>query len=467
MISDSRAARVLRALAPHQRAFVELAAPADRPARMALLAPAGYGKTVAVAATIRQILATQPTARVLIVAPAPLTRWYKASLEEAPELAPLLVDPPQYRHMELSAGKKGNPWAEGRLLLTSPELLLVDRRISDVTAASWDLVVMEDWQFLDRRHRQTLLENLWQAPNVKSFLIETAEIDAGDALTPDAVIINWGTLRQYMPPPTAPLTCTLHEFQLTEPEREVVRVLEAIVRSGNLVGGRSAHIGRLLMRRLHSSLFALEELINRMVAAGEEWDFAEEEDGIDSSYMRSNADSGIRSVPEYRLRDLLPLFEKIERDTKAGVLERLLREAPMNSTRRYVFAEYADTAEYIERYLVARGFNAISLTTRSQDGVRQRMLEVGSSPPGTIYVVSWLAMRGFEFPTADTVVHYDTPDDPNRLALIMSRCLTETEGEPIDSHFLVASDSPTGDKTAETVAAWGAEVRHRRWETLA
>lgn len=443
-------------LAEHQRRFVQLVVAADAPRRLVLVSPPGYGKSTAVAAAVQSVVARRPSARVLVIGPAALLAQWAALIREGTGTDVRLVNAPEYRRLQLRTQPGGNPWATAGVYLTSPEFLRRHERAGEVATVAWDLVVVEELHLFQAGMRRELLRRLWAAPAIRQIVATTPAAAAVHDEAREAVIVAWDTrvlAEQYAQRIPARVIHG-HTVAFTAEERvfrEAVRALSARASGSE---GQQAPAARVLLQRMSSSLFAVEQTLRRAKAVADAWDPRAE--GPDE-WVTGDADAEGRydARPEWRaegLADALARLEEIESDSKWAVCLQLLRGIASTQGERpvIIYTDFADTAEYLEELVGSRGWPVFVLSGRVPPELRPGVIEEARRTRGAALIVSAAGTQGLELTITDCIVHYDLPADVMRLVQRFSRIERLGIGyEEVHHHMLLQEG---GEEAARLVS---------------
>lgn len=167
-------------LLPHQEDLVATVRAADRPARILLSSPPGYGKATAIAAATRAVLDGLPCqGRALVLGPAGLMAQWQSRLCEDWFGSAVLMDGPTLRRLEAETPADRSPWEEHDCVVASIDFLKRERTREDAALASrWDVVVIDEVHLCsDRSDRGRLARRIWMDRSVPVALACTATPD--------------------------------------------------------------------------------------------------------------------------------------------------------------------------------------------------------------------------------------------------------------------------------------------------
>jgi len=147
-------------LQPHQVSVVHRVV-SNRPHRFLLCDEVGLGKTIEAGMVIKELRARGEAKRVLVIAPATLTRQWQFELKSKfNEVFPILNS--DTVRWVASESRDENPFARYEGVIVSKDWISQPDRASLVTQAAWDLVIVDEAHHA-RRHsnkRQTRLYNV-------------------------------------------------------------------------------------------------------------------------------------------------------------------------------------------------------------------------------------------------------------------------------------------------------------------
>lgn len=425
---EARGAPSSLGLAEHQSRFVELVTGDEGPRRVILVSPPGYGKTTAVAISAKTIAQRAPSARVLIIAPRMLLPQLAAVFQEGTGPEVHVVDAPVYRRLQLRTPAGGNPWSGPGVYLTSPEFMRVANRSAEASNLEWDLVMFDEVQLYGGGSKGELLDLFWRSPTARRV---TATVSLPDTLDEaswaDAVVVRWDAqvltaLHQQRVPHRV---VRVHTFHLTPEERAFQAAVEASVAADSARRDQSGLAADLILQRLRSSPFAIEQTLRRAKTAAAEWEPGDEgpDEWVSADYGGSAGSRAMTGLTAATLNALLAKLDTLERDSKWAACENLLRSI----RREYVglpvvlFTDYADTAEYVAELLTARQWNVLVSTGRVPPEDRAIILDQAEKTPGIVLITTAAASQGAELSFTNQVVHYDVPPDPRRLVMRFAR----------------------------------------------
>lgn len=130
-------------LIPHQLRVAEIAA-SRRPPRLLLADEVGLGKTIEACLVTAQLIASGRARRVLVLVPESLVNQWFVELLRRFNLAFAIFDEERCESIELTE-KGSNPFDDEQLVIASVDWLAShDRRASQLLAAGWDLLLVDE-----------------------------------------------------------------------------------------------------------------------------------------------------------------------------------------------------------------------------------------------------------------------------------------------------------------------------------
>jgi superfamily II DNA/RNA helicase len=206
--------------------------------------------------------------------------------------------------------------------------------------------------------------------------------------------------------------------------------------------------GRLLLRRLDSSMYALEQTLRRLLTVEtfgdtdlNDWpsDAIEEDD--DSTV--ANSVQIDRPAGEH----ILALLEGEASDSKWECCFQLLRSREIGKTcSGIVFTDYADTAAYLDYMARSRALNVFLLTGASTAEQRECVLHQARTNPSLLIVTG--ALEGVDFAFTNQVIHYDVPWNPRAFQQRIGRAERVASQFAVFDHYYILEQSTASDALA-------------------
>jgi len=390
---------------------------AQSKARMLVSLPAGVGKTSMISEVARIRVQQTIEARTLVVTshPALLAQWYESLLEGFPEAVALT--PQTIREIEADTARGANPWMSFRIGIVSLDSIKTPARITEVVAASWDLVVLDETPYSrEESQRGRAARALWTSERAATVLALTNDPHAFLAIADTSMPSVVYTLDPLLVTESTP-DRDIQEIDVprSEPERELHQELARVLRNMKLQVGESPVL-EAVSSRASSSLYSLEQALRRALLSKH----ARLEFGNDGSLQtdQDRTDPVWSETSVVELSGMLALLEDIPQDNKVLACHRLLQQHA-TGVSSVVFTEYAETADYLGTQLEALGWPNIVLTGKVPPGDRARAV-AGAAEQSKTLVTTTTALKGLEF-LAGVCIHYDLPRNPLVMEMRMSR----------------------------------------------
>lgn len=441
-------------LLPHQAALLESFFDPVSKRILLLRSEVGLGKGAALVALVCRLLAEKPTARVLLLLPSALRSQMMKRLHDAG--APgMLVD--RYRFRELLDSTTGTDlWPGGAVAVLSLDFAKqLDIRES-LAESRWDLLIVDEAHSV----RGARAEALRRVGASAGRIVLTTLPDMGlpDAFpAADTTEVEWRRDRlvdHQGTPLYAALRPLLHEvlFSCTAAElslRETVGTLCKGLRGGT---PEQVFSGMVLLRRLDSSLAALEGALQRLAArmmAENDVDQLPESseddvrEGSPNSVVDGAGPEGIAALVERALEQI----EAVAVDSKLSAFGALMNELcrPESAPRRiFAFSDSLATVYYLAAEIEGRetGCQVVQGGMSADD--RQHALSLLLTE-GAILVGTGAGMtEDLNIPEVTDLILYDIPGARVELQRLLGRFDRIGRLSQLDVHVLTPSDRPDG-----------------------
>jgi superfamily II DNA or RNA helicase len=142
---------------------------------------------------------------------------------------------------------------------------------------------------------------------------------------------------------------------------------------------------------------------------------------------------------------------------------------PGNGEQAVVFTEFADTADWLVKRLVASGFSAERYSGRDPHGVRDRIRAEFASRRFQILVSTDAGNEGIDLQTAHVLINWDIPWSLVRLEQRMGRIHRVGQTEAVELYNLVATGTREGDallRLLENLCAAANELDGKMFDSL-
>jgi superfamily II DNA or RNA helicase len=435
-------------LRPHQQELVDQVVNATPPARFLLSSPTGAGKAAALTASAGALRAKRGELRCLVIVPATLAAMWQDQLRRFGGLEAMVMTPQAYRRLQAETGGNVNVWSTVSYVVASIDFLKSDDRMDEVLSAKWDLVI------LDEVHRSTkssqrgdVAEKIWSDSRIPIAAAATAVPNLPEWLALDArtTKVHWSLAALLKEGRVSQRRIHTISYTHSEAERQVAARVDDLVRQ--MPKHQSAQFtAQLLVRRLGSSMFALEQTLRRLLTVEtfgdtdlNDWSADDIGEDADNTEVANSAQID-RPAGEH----ILALLEAEPSDTKWECCFQLLSSRGIGRTcSGIIFTDYADTAEYLEYLAKNRALNVFLLTGASTAEQRERALDQARNTPSLLIATG--ALEGMDIRFTNQVIHYDLPWNPRALEQRIGR--VERVGSQFETfdHYYILEQSAAGD----------------------
>ena len=411
-----------------------------------LTAPPGTGKTYASVAIAAELVARRAK-RMLALPPASLCEEWSERLRDAQsEIPVLLVTRQVFREMEAALPIGQSPWNAENIYVISQDLAKQSDLAKGLSAAEWDLVIVDEAHRFAAPQRAALLNKLISSDLVRRLLLLSATplpaLEPWLRPSPDQqvqfraplVVTNWyGELKNWDGSTVERPRVELSVFSYTRNADEVRCLLRFLGSKKDLETASDGNqfLIQLLTQRASSSLFAFEQSLQRL---GHTLRSAIEGDSVLPAKastvlpeMSSTSEEVGSTVEERRCEwidkpaglaivdQCLSELEMISTDEKLNALRRLIRlivDAECNGNPKIcVISMYADTVLYLHTAIDDCGLPLFKMTGASSYTERQDTVELFLHEGGLILSTDG-ALKGIKMPQVPHVVYYDLPSNP-------------------------------------------------------
>lgn len=433
-------------LRPHQRELVVQVVNATPPARFLLSSPPGAGKVAALAASAGALQAKRGGLRCLAIVPSLLAAMWQDQLKRFGGLEAVVMTPQTYRRLQAETGGNVNVWTTSSCVVASIDFLKSDNRMVEVLAARWDLVILDEVHHCTKSsQRGDVAENIWNSPGVAVAAAATAMPNLPEWLAADArtTRVHW-SLAALLEEGRVPQR-RIHTINYTpsESERQVAAQVAQLVRQMPN-DQRAQFTARLLLRRLGSSMYALEQTLRRLLTVEtfgdtdlNDWSADDIGEDADDAVVTNSVQID-RPAGEH----ILALLESEPSDSKWQCCFQLLSSRDIGKTSSgIIFTDYADTAEYLEYLAKSRALNVFLLTGASTAEQRQRALDQARNAPSLLIATG--ALEGMDIRFTNQVIHYDLPWNPRALEQRIGRVeRVGSQFETFDHYYILEHGAP-------------------------
>jgi superfamily II DNA or RNA helicase len=416
---------------PHQAEFAAKFLAPESPKKHVLVSAPGLGKHFAAATICSHAHATGQAKRILVLTPPTLVgQWYDVIRRGTSDVFVLIVDRRNFREMEADAAE--TPWPATGIVIMSVDFAKQADIGEGLAQTKWDLVVIDEAPNVSLpSQRHILVAGLVESsPDMRVLFLRTAgpvstpEINPNsDRLLCEATTTVWSreSLRDEDGKALLPKVHIEWIFYTRQPDEvKVLSVLQDLLRP---MQASSPGIAKMVMQVASSSLFALEQRLNRMRLRRNELIYGknilvEDDDDLedvaseDSTAISSEADTSVQSEFVDTANRVLQMLDDVETDSKFDkVLELLTSLGLMTSSDRRVciFTRYVDTATYLESALSEHHPEVATLTASLSLSDRAQIVAQFTQTGGILIVAEKMSLQ---IPEVAAVIFYDLPLNP-------------------------------------------------------
>lgn len=117
---------------------------ADGARRILIADDVGLGKTIQTGLAVAELLHSNPSARVLVVAPAALGDQWRTELARRFQIASTLADASTLNRAARAGARGDNPWRRGGVWIASPDFLKQPHVLAPLLLDPWDLIAIDE-----------------------------------------------------------------------------------------------------------------------------------------------------------------------------------------------------------------------------------------------------------------------------------------------------------------------------------
>lgn len=433
----------LRPLLPHQQALVDEFF--NHPTKRGFVAQwsTGLGSTWAMAQIIKNLVAANPSSRVLVLSPKILAEQIHYRLI-AVALNADLIDRYRFRVMEDQVSTAAPIWHEGGIYVLGTDFAKQDDIADSLCSVEWSLLIIPEAHQIRGQKDRLVTRLVETSPASRVLLLTLPGVDN----LPKLGIGQWvkSTVRHSeVVDPTgrrifdlpAPILRSV-EFRLDASESRLQDAVAQAVKALGLNGPMFELFGTSLENAMQSSVSALEEVLHRLRTR-----LAHDSGDNFQGDEPPNDETGADPIPRLQAGDneallvamdrCLAEVESISGDSKLEALMHLLTEAQKsdNSPRATcVLTRYRATLSYIQTALDDLGFATYALNGSLNVGERFKVLEEFKNNKGVLIATTAL-MEGLDMPDVDSLIMYDLPKSRLILQQILARFQWYGRSEPL------------------------------------
>lgn len=450
---------------PHQAEFAAkfLAAGSER--QHLLTSLSGLGKGFVGSAIVGYSATYGQARQILVLAPTALAhQWVEMIRRANPDVLCEFVDRRRLRELDSRQNGTDSVLSHVGVVVMSVDFAKRDDIAEILTQTQWDLLVVDEaHQLAPQTQRQKVVTALLeQCPQMRVLYLHplfqnSAGEEKDNPLFTDIETTVWSreTVRDKDGTPLLPEVQIEWVSHTRQPDE--VALLTQLQESLHVVAGygqQGRFIETLLMKTASSSLFALEQQLNRMrhrrnqIAHGLE-EFLNDSDD-DTNLWSDDTDSD--PTPDFhqhtllkfgdRITALLETLEDVSTDSKLDSLISLLDRLGLfsSSDRRVcIFTSYVATATYLESALSEHHSHVTSVTGSLSYSEREQSVREFADTGGILIVTSAMSVP---IPEVAAVIFYDLPMNPATLDACIGRFVRFGRSSPVHVHaFTDESDT--------------------------
>lgn len=434
---------------PHQTEFAAKFLAPDSEQKHLLTSLPGLGKGFTGSAIVGYAATHGAARRILVLAPTALAyQWVEIVRRASPDVPCTMVDRRRLREMEADGGDA--IWANAGVVVMSIDFAKKPDVADLLVQTTWDILVVDEAHHLNpQTQRYDLVTTLLKhCPNLRALFLHTlAQVTEDDVsenpLFRDVASTVWSreTVRDKDGMPLLPeVQIEWIRHHRRDDEVRLLSQLQNALQATHVRDSRSQLEATTLLQTASSSLFALEQRLNRMRRLRHELahgisDFASqiEEDVLQSDELEQRLDG--QSLAQSKFLDqtgeLLEMLEEVDTDSKLESLHALLERIGLSSSsdrRACVFTSYVDTATYLESALSEQYPNVVAITGALSFAEREQAVVHFAQSGGILISTSAMATR---IPEVAAVIFYDLPLNPATLDARIGQFLRVGRSGPV------------------------------------
>jgi hypothetical protein len=445
-----------RGCLPHQAEFAaKVLAPGSSKKHLLISVP-GMGKAFVTAMICNHALAIGQAKRILVLTPSAfVSHWHDLIRRGNFDDSIVTVDRRKFREMEAAVGRGDSPWPATGIVIMSADFAKQADMAEALTRTKWDLLVVDEAQNLSiQSQRYMLLTGLLEgSPDMQVLFLGTTRVDTkSNRLVRGAATTVWSreSVRSHDGRPLFPkVHLEWLSYKRQPDEVNMLQLLQDSLRPMQASNASMQLIATTLMQTASSSLFALEQALNRLrlrrseVMHGRDT-FGENDYGLKAvvadelTAIGYDADA-VRDVVNLA-SDLLQNLKDVETDSKFDRLLEVLKTPGLtaNSDRRVcVFTRYVDTATYLESALSEHHPRVATLTGNLSSSEQEHIVAQFAQSGGILITTDAMTTA---IPKVAAAIFYDLPLDPAVLDARIGQFFQVGIGGPV-RFFAFADDS--------------------------
>jgi superfamily II DNA or RNA helicase len=439
---------------PHQVEFALkfLAPNSERKHR--LTSDPGLGKGFVGGAIVGYVAKHELARRILVLAPMALTsQWVETIRRDNSYLMCDIVGQRRLRELEASDEGGNNPWEHSGIVVMSIDFAKRPETAALLMQTEWDFLVVDEAHRLSPRtlRQQVVCDLVNRNSGMRVLYLQTLSQtlvgeENDELLFRDVETTTWSrdTVRGRDGKPLLPEVKIEWISHRRRPDE--VAVLNQLQESLHVITGlgeQGRFIGTRLLKAASSSLFALEQQLNRMrqrrnqTAHGQNEILHEMDDDsnlwLDNDEVGSTWDLQPQAMMKFsdRISDLLLKLEDVSSDSKFESLLSLLDALGVlsSSDRRVcIFTSYVDTASYLESALREHHSRVAAVTGSHSSEERTQAVANLADHGGILIATSVVTMP---MPEVTAVIFYDLPMNPAALDAHIGQFIRVGRSNPV------------------------------------
>ncbi len=413
---------------PHQASFAAKFFKDNSPKTHVLIGPPGAGKGFVAAAICAHAWFNDQAKQILILSPARLVKyWLDTIRSRQPTLPVVVINRRRFRELEASAKEGELPWPRNGIVIVSFDFAKQQNVAKSLADATWDILVIDEaHQLAGKSRRRELAVNLIEGHLDARALLLCAEglssehfrSSQDDRLLVGADVTVWSreSVRDKDGNPLLP-DVHIHwvTYYRTSDEVALLSKVQDLIRALRLNRPSDRMLATVLLKSSSSSMFALEQRLNRILQRhNQKFDerILDDVPSIEPDDL-TNDDSAIQQ-PEFTelVNQLLEEIENVERDSKCEALLQVLDSIGTQAVQDHrvcIFTRFVDTSTFLLSALVESFPCVFRLTGSHSSEERQRIIQQFESNGGIMIATETVSTM---FPEVTAVIFYDVPWDP-------------------------------------------------------
>lgn len=453
---------------PHQASFAAEFFASGTSRTQVLISPPGLGQGFTAAAICTHAWSSGQAKRILILSPSALVaQWLDRIQRGHSEIPVVAINRQLLRELEAGVEAGDLPWPRSSVVVMSLDFAKQQDVAKSLTMATWDLLVIDEAHQLARKsqRRELALRLVDGSLDVRVLLLRTVGPISEEDLNPkhDRLMVGAGvtvwsreSVRDRDGNPLLPDVQIQWVTHHRRPDEiAFLSRLQNSIQSLHLTRPSDRMMATILLQSASSSLFALEQQLNRIrqqrndIMHGRVHDEMADRAGDDAPLIESddvtNGDAA-GPQPEFTelANDLLQDIENVESDSKLEALLQFLTSIgvqPNQERRACIFTRFVDTSTYLESALAEHYPRVATLTGSQSFEERDHVIQQFATDGGIIIATEAVSTT---IPEVAAVIFYDLPWNPAILDARIGQFVRVGRSGPVrvfaftdDAHALV------------------------------